>query len=94
MIFWTQEKIDELTRLYPTTNNADLARRLKTTQQSVEMKGFRLGLKKISGILPRNANDDVKTENRPIFQPLKPAALPDFIAERIASFRAIPSLRK
>jgi hypothetical protein len=90
MLFWTNEKIDELTRLYPMTNNADLARRLKTTQQSVEMKGFRLGLKKVSGILPRN--DEVK--DRPTFQPLKPAILPDFIAERIASFRAIPSLRK
>lgn len=43
---WTQQEIDDLRRLYPTTTAIKLSERLGRSKQSIHLKAFKLGLKK------------------------------------------------
>ena len=104
--FWTPDKESVLVRLYPDMKNIDIARRLGTTAQSVEMKAWRLGLKKTDAhnfemhkisLAVRRGLMTLETPDIPLkirqFRPLKPAPLPDFIQNRMEAFRSIPSYR-
>jgi hypothetical protein len=104
--FWTPDKESVLVRLYPDMKNVDIARRLGTTAQAIEMKAWRLKLKKTDAhnfemhkisLAVRRGLMTLDTPDIPLkirqFRPLVPAPLPDFISQRMEAFRSIPSYR-